>query len=359
MRLKTQRPTALEAAAKDAGDESRGAWSISKLIPPPDVVAVVAFLFVAATGLSLSGETGLGGSDAVVRHLHPAPVEGLDVAPDGRTVVSASRDGTVKVWTLGSDDEGRVIATSAAGFSSIALSPDGRCFVAGGLDGVGVVCDAGTGAVRASLGGHKGAIRGVAFAPDGSVVATSGDDGSVRIYDAVNGDERRVLSGHSGSVRGLAFAPDSRMVVSAGLDGRLVLWDVGSGAIRERAQPGLGGLRAAAFSPDGRFLAFGGAEGVGLRDMETGRTETGRSEPDLVAAVHFLDGGATLVSAGWTRAVTRWDVRAGLLASPSRRIGHGAKINAMAVLPDGVTLLTGSQAGAVETWPSGGPRSGR
>jgi WD40 repeat protein len=66
----------------------------------------------------------------------------LAFAPDGKTVATCSRDGTVKLWNL------RVHAEVA------------------------------------TLKHDHGQIPAVAFAPDGSMMATSGSDGKIRLWRA-------------------------------------------------------------------------------------------------------------------------------------------------------------------------------
>ncbi|MDR3637614.1 MAG: WD40 repeat domain-containing protein [Isosphaeraceae bacterium] len=350
MRLTKQRSPAGEEPENEDSSKPRVTRFIPRLVPPPDLVAAAAFVVLVAAGLTISGSTGSGDSPRAGRVLHTSPVEGLAVAPDGRKAASASRDGTVKMWTLGADDQGRIVARGLAGFSSIAFSPDGRYFIAGGFQGVGVLGDPFTGSALASLGGHVGAVRGVAFAPDGSTVATGADDCSVKVWGVPDGREHLVLRGHEAAVTGLAFAPDGRTLATVGLDGLLILWDLDTGAIRDRVPVGLGHLRTVAYAPDGRSLVLGGQAGVGLRDVATGRTQTSSAVQGAVTAVRVLADGVTLASAGWDGSVSLWDVRAGTLRLQSRRAGQGAKINALAVCPDGVSLLTGDQAGAVREW---------
>jgi WD40 repeat protein len=352
------RPADVDELHDDEGSGPARARLLPRLLPPPDLVAALAFVALVAAGVSLSGSTDSRGSGRGSRQLHPAPVEGVAVIPDGSAAVSASRDGTVKVWGLRADDddEGRVVARRGAGFSSVALSPDGRRFIAGGFEGAVLFGDLDRGTTLATVEAHAGAVRGVACAPDGKSVATGGDDGAVRVWAFPDGDARLVLTGHEAPPGGLAYAPDGRTLATAGLDGQLILWDADTGSVRWRARPGLGPLRALAFSPDGRTLAAGGRAGLALVDARTGRTQHARALPDLVTSVRFIHAGATLASAGWDGAVSHWDVRGGALGPAPRRTKPGAKINALALCADGFTLLAGDQAGAVRTC---GPEASR
>ncbi|MBN2449284.1 MAG: hypothetical protein JXR77_02780, partial [Lentisphaeria bacterium] len=65
---------------------------------------------------------------------HSDEVWSVSVSPDGRRAVSGSRDGTLRLWDLGT---GACLAVYHAGaeVDSVVFSPDGRRIVCGTLDG--------------------------------------------------------------------------------------------------------------------------------------------------------------------------------------------------------------------------------
>jgi WD40 repeat protein len=73
---------------------------------------------------------------------HTDSIWTVALAPDGKTLATCSRDGTVKLWNLTVQAE------------------------------------------AATLKGHQGQVVAVAFAPDGNLLATAGTDGKIRLWRA-------------------------------------------------------------------------------------------------------------------------------------------------------------------------------
>ena len=159
------------------------------------------------------------GSDRVVLRGHEAAVYDVDFSEDGARLVSASEDGTARIWDARTGRQERVLRGHGVGVRSAEFSADGGRVVTAGADGTVRVWPVGGGAPRV-LTGHQGPVLSAAFNQRGDRIVSAGQDGTVRIWDAAGG-ELVLLHTHDGSASAATFLPDGRNVLSAGTDGLL------------------------------------------------------------------------------------------------------------------------------------------
>jgi WD40 repeat protein len=111
---------------------------------------------------------------APVRLAHDKPVYAVAFTPDGRTLLSASDDGFVRLWDTASHREVRRWQAHHGGVLAMTLTADGKTIATGGRDGVVRFWDSGTGKETAQFTGGPGDVEGLALSGDGKVLAVSG-----------------------------------------------------------------------------------------------------------------------------------------------------------------------------------------
>jgi WD40 repeat protein len=102
-------------------------------------------------------------------------------------------------------------------------SPDGRRIVSVSRDATPRVRDAETGRELVVLKGHTEVVTSAVFSRDGVRILTASYDGTARVWDVETGRELTALSSHGG-VATAAFSPDDHHVVTAGWNGTARLW---------------------------------------------------------------------------------------------------------------------------------------
>lgn len=177
-------------------------------------------------------------------------------SPDGSLIVTSScDDNTARVWTAAG--ERRITVPGSDTIFSVSFSPNGLLIVTA-EHGLARVWDIATGKPLTTFDGHTHSVLSAVFSPDGKRVVTASAD-TVRIWDTVSGNELMKLVGHTERVNTAVFSPDGKRVLTAGEHEGARIWDATSGKelAAFRAEK-LG--RSATYSPDGKRLVITGGE---------------------------------------------------------------------------------------------------
>ena len=273
----------------------------------------------------------------------------LDYSDDGRILVSAGADGTLKVWAAANGALQRTIDVGPSRVTSLALT--GRTAATGHADGRIAVWDLDRGERVALMRrneasiwslsfagsptrllasshdwsvslwntaqpvapmhvfeGHESAAQAVAFSPRSSFVASGAADKTVRLWNAASLSHVRTYRGHKDFVTAVAFAPDGRVLASAALDGTVRLWSTASSRHMRTLNAHRGRISGLAFSPTGELLATGGDDGaVRIWDFKRGRSlrTYGGGGPGIRALAFSADG-TRLAVAGDEGSIRLW-----------------------------------------------------
>jgi WD40 repeat protein len=151
---------------------------------------------------------------------------------EGRTVVSASDDRTVRAWNR-TDGSSQVFAHPAA-VLAVACPPRGELCLSGSADGVLRLWDLdNTAAPKRTFDKvHQGAINCVAFSPNGELCASGSEDRTVCVWDVATGKLKQQLKaeGHKAAVTSVTFVNDTDLVSVGRTDSLMLLWKVGNGS---------------------------------------------------------------------------------------------------------------------------------
>jgi WD40 repeat protein len=321
------------------------------------------------TGFSLlllmaGGITGqASGREPLTLKGHTGWVGAVAFAPNGKTLASASADGTIKWWD---PVKGELLQTwkgPGEPLCALAFSPDGKTVASGGYDRIVRLWDVTDPGKPLSLSGHKGLVTSVAFSPDGKILASGSIDGTVRLWEAAGGRRGLILRRHTSWVNGVSFARDGSLA-SGGSDNVANVW-IGRGAswkLRAAAEAREGEIRSVALAPDGKTLAVGTRYGtVRVWDIARGKPlAVLKGHPGDVWAVAFSPDGRTLASGAgdWDRPgeVRLWDTR-----DWSRRglLRHSGEVLCVAFSPDSRRLAAGSWDRTIRVWDLGPPPDGK
>jgi WD40 repeat protein len=149
---------------------------------------------------------------------------------DGRRLLSASHDGTVRLWDVESGRELIPPVDSPHAFLCCSMSEDARLGVAGSRDGRLVLLDLESGQLVQTLEGHCSPVVSCAFLGPDEVASAGGWDTAIFRWRVGRvGPVGEVLVP---SMVCSAFAPAARLAATGTVDGRVTLWDLSTGAKR-------------------------------------------------------------------------------------------------------------------------------
>ncbi len=104
------------------------------------------------------------------------------------------------------------------------FSPNGRRVVTAFGDGTVRVWDAISGQPISATMKHSGPVNSAAFSPDGSRIVTAGNDGTARIWNADTGSPISPLLEHAGPLNRASFSPDGNYILTSSADAPTKLW---------------------------------------------------------------------------------------------------------------------------------------
>jgi WD40 repeat protein len=192
--------------------------------------------------------------------VHTDVVWSVDYSADGTRVLTASNDGTAKVWRCNSakEDASEIVTDLASSLSMGAgmLGDGNRVVVA--YSNCLEIWDIALRKRVAQGVGTGNAIADLAVAADESWVATAGSERLTEIWDLTSWKRKAVLPEWAGQAESIATHPKNNWIAVAKPNQPLRVWDVDSQRIVEELPFASTDLnRLVRFSPDGRLLLVG------------------------------------------------------------------------------------------------------
>ena len=302
--------------------------------------------------------------------------------PDETRLVTASFDGTLRLWKVPSMEQvGPPLTGHVGRVLSVAFSGDKRSVVSGGTDKRAILWDAWVHVAETGRT-ESDAKFGIAFSPDAAFSAACFDDwrAILQARDQAKWPEYSIqmetpVLAKNGRVPVTTFSGDSARLAMTTREGAVRIYEVSRAAgageralIREIAAavqgPGVvddgRAITALSLSRDGAMLAASVSQDKMLAKIFVWKVETGEplfAEPftstddDWNYALAFSPDGSRLVSGGKAERAVVWDLRAKGKPEAQRCAGeHTGKIRCVAFSRDGKMFATGSGDNTLILW---------
>ena len=291
---------------------------------------------------------------------HTDKIEWLGFSADGAAAMSASRDGTIRIWKLppAPPPENQLALLNCSGSNPVvAFSPDGNRVLTDSQFGFWL-----TEFERNELMALRTAapIASAVFSSDGHYILYGtgqdlGKDGYAGLRDLFGDTERdlRQFKGHQGQITGLGLSQDCRRVVTGSIDGTVRVWDAQTGLEIEKLDVGTP-VNSVALSRSGNEILVGANDKtVRLWKWNTTKNvERWDGHSFVVLNVTFSADGKRAASASGDGTLCVWELETGKRLV--RLEGHTGGVNAVALSEHGLTALSGGDDGMVRVWDVAG-----
>ncbi len=314
-------------------------------------------------------------------------VDRAQFSPDGTQVVTFSSGWhTGWIWDVSAANNRAEPIAVLRGFegnlTSVEYSPDGSRIVTANKNGVVRVWETAGKNEFGILRGHANLVNSAEFSPDEKYIVTASDDGTARIWDSITHNTLAILDAHKFGVYNAQFSPDGKWLVTRGCDdtennscvySTAIVWNVAR-SVESGAGSNVGVLAGPArrvlsahFSPDSSRIVTTGCEtveknsctrsSVWVWDTRSGEERAMFKGDALYLDAVFSRDGTRIAAVGCAQfqdidctsgAARVWDAANGKELATLR--GHTARVWTANFSPDGKRIVTGSNDGTARVW---------
>jgi WD40 repeat protein/serine/threonine protein kinase len=281
---------------------------------------------------------------------HDRELSSAEFSFDGKRIVTASRDSTARVWDA---ETGMplTVPLKHGDWVGARFSPDGKKIVTGSRDGTARVWDVESGGLPLTPPlQHQGVVGSARFSPGGNWIVTASFDKTARVWDARTGQAVTGPLQHDATVTSAEFSPDSQRIVTGSVDGTARIWNAQTGEQVTQPLNHASPVLSVRFSPDGKWIVSTSLDGTArVWSAQTGGPRTGAlKHGDRVWSAQFSRDGKRIVTASADKTARVWDAQTGRpMGEPLK---HSGRVLTAQFSPDGERIITASVDGEARVW---------
>jgi hypothetical protein len=281
---------------------------------------------------------------------HDGAIDAMSFSGDGRLIVTAGSDKSLKIWDAETHELKGSIPLEAG--TATSLSVRNNHAVTGHADGTVAIYDLDSRSRLNTFKRNDASVWSAVFAGSEDRIAAAAHDWTVALWrTGTQTAPEAVLEGHENAVQALAVDPAGRWLASGSADSTVKLWNLETHDVRRTLRGRGDFVSALGFAPDGSTLAAGSLDGsIKLWSATTWRgLRTLNNHKARVTAIAFTPSSDVIATAAEDGTVRLRNLKRAKLFGDLKDLGPGAKT--LAFSNDGRTLVTGGLDGMVRFWP--------
>ncbi|MBW3597853.1 MAG: WD40 repeat domain-containing protein, partial [Planctomycetes bacterium] len=273
----------------------------------------------------------------------------LATTPNERKLVSASGDGTVRVWDLHSEVEEFALIPGEAWINAVAVTVDGKFAIAAGRQGVIRFWDLRTGEECYTLDAPSEVTTLVAT-PDGQNLLAGLQDGRLCSWNLTNWKLAAMTEGHHGRpVTCATAAPRHNAAFSASSDRRVKVWNIETLTEESTLLGHNSSVTSLAACRQTDWLVSGSLDdALKVWDFSRQRFDTSLEEYGGVTCLAATSSDDLIVAASDSGVANIWSLSR--WSSVCQLTGHKGRVNAIAVTEDCGRLISASDDETLAVW---------
>jgi WD40 repeat protein len=281
---------------------------------------------------------------------HSDSVTSAVYSPDGKKILSASYDKTIKDWDAATDECVKTLAGHSGGVTGAVYSPDGEKILSASIDRTIKEWDVETGECIKTLDGHTHWVTSVVYNPDEKKIISASSDRTIKNWYIAADVCVKTLVGHSWGLNSAVYSPDKTKILSSSSDDTIKEWDGATGECVKTLTGHSSVVTSAVYSPDGKkILSASYDNSIKEWDVETGeciKTLTGHFS--IVTSAVYSPDGNKILSTSYDNSIKEWDVETG--GCIKTLSGHTSVVTSAVYSQDGKKILSASYDNSIKEW---------
>ncbi|MCA9139833.1 MAG: serine/threonine protein kinase [Planctomycetales bacterium] len=279
---------------------------------------------------------------------HTESVQGVAFNPNGRGfLASASRDASIKIWDLISQQVHAQCLGHTHGVASVAWHPQGDLLASASWDGTARIWNGNTGRELMKFNCHPHHCFAIAWNPNGEQLATAGDDHRIKFWDPnAQVDFETVVATKKATIVDLRMNPANDQLLCRASDGELSVWQLSP--LRRLDRHPLDGIRAddVGFSDSGKqIVCLQKDSTIKIHEASTGQAIQSLASAPTPISLVCSTGEDEVIGSGSSGPIYLWNTATGKI---EQQIGETLNdIHCIAANSSGRMLAVGTKTGFI------------